>query len=449
MIATLLYEFLLYFLALFMLPKMAWSAYRYGKYHNAVMQRLGFGPPPYTNLSPQGSIWIHAVSVGEMKAAVPLIKELIRRFPTHPLVISNTTETGHQEALKNVPEASAHVYLPFDFYRSVSKALRAARPALVIFCETDFWWNFLRLSKQQGAVVALVNGKLSARSANRLNMFGRFGTFLFSWFDVGCVQNSIYLERFLRAGAPPERFFITGNLKFDQPIPPELSPPERALARQRLNIQKGAQVLLIVSTHDPEETAFLPILIDLWKEFPHLKVVLAPRHPERTSDVCSQLERALIPFSRYSQATGDQRPLLLVDQIGVLHQFYSIADIAVVGGSFFQGVGGHNILEPCSYALPVLFGPFMESQPELLAIAQEQHMGTQVTLSEIKNEICSLLHNPSECTKRGKRAKTSLAALSGSLAQTMQTLAPHLGVFRNPSVQECSNFSSNDDITVA
>jgi 3-deoxy-D-manno-octulosonic-acid transferase len=322
--------------------------------------------------------------------------------------------------------ADAHLYLPFDLTCLVRKAIQSARPSLILLSESDMWWNFLRLAKQGGAIIALVSGKISERSARRFHRFPWFSRSLFALFDCIGVQNSLYQDRFLQAGAKPSTLHITGNLKFDSPSPQPLEEGEKRRIQERLCIDDTTPLLLIASTHDPEEKSLFPILKELWCHFPLLKVILAPRHPERIPAICTLLKEAQIAYSLDSQQETLSCPLLLVDRIGVLHPYFSLAHIAVIGGSFFPGVGGHNVLEPCEYALPVLFGPFMSSQPDLPSLLLNSHAGLQIPIEQLAATLTCLLQSTTQRQQMGESGKRLSLSLKGSLQRTFDALQPHL-----------------------
>ena len=253
-----LYELSLWVIAFLALPKLLYNFFIHKKYRKSLWARLGFNNPLLQRVHPP-LIWIHAVSVGETKAVVTLARELKRQFTKCQIIISSITETGHAEAKRSFPFADHHIYLPFDFNLLIHRLLTQAPPDLVILCESDLWYNFLRLAKQKGACVALVNGKISERSTWRFNQIPFFSRRLFNLFDVLCLQNNLYKERFVKAGAPPDRLLVTGNLKLDEEYP-HLSVDESAQWRQRLGVSSRQLVLTIGSTHDSEEQILLRVL---------------------------------------------------------------------------------------------------------------------------------------------------------------------------------------------
>jgi 3-deoxy-D-manno-octulosonic-acid transferase len=422
------YEIALWVLALVALPKMLYAMVVHRKYKKSFLARLGLRYP----LIQKGDhplIWIHAVSVGETKAVVALARRIKTSYPHVKIVISSTTETGHQEAKKSLPFVDWHVYLPLDFSWIVNKIMKQAKPDLVILSETDFWYNFLSTVKASGAPIAIVNGKVSQRSLDRLQKVSFFSRRLFDLIDLFCVQNNVYKDRFLQLGISPSRLVVTGNIKFDDDYP-TLPVDEIQVWRNRLGIAAKQPVLTIGSTHNPEEKIFLNLLKQIWKEIPNLKVILVPRHPERFKEVANLLEKERVPFIRFSDITkrkGSER-LILMDAMGLLRMCYQLADLALVGGSYTPKIGGHNILEPSWYGLPVLFGPYMHAQPELVELMKEYRAGWQLGADGLQEKIIALMKDQEERVRVGQEGLRLIADLKGGTQRTLTALQPLLQV---------------------
>lgn len=425
-IRLIIYEIVLWIIALFAIPKTIYSFFVHKKYRQSLLPRFGFRNSNFKGHS-LPSIWIHAVSVGETKAVVSLARELKRLFPNNPLIISSVTETGHSEAKRSLPFADDHIYLPFDFSWVISRMVKKAAPGLVILCESDFWYNFLYYSKKNGAALAVVNGKISERSMRRFHLIPFFSKSLFGLFDVLCVQNNLYRARFIEAGAPLEKIVVTGNLKLDEDYP-QLSSEEVIEWRKKLGIQSNQIVLTIGSSHAPEEQFFIQILKGIWKQAPDLRVILVPRHPERFKEVGSLLEKERlfwINFSDINRRTGKEQ-VILMDAMGLLRMCYQLSDIAIVAGSFTDRVGGHNILEPCWYGKPVLFGPHMHTQLELVDLMAQYEAGKQVNHDQLQAALQGWVNNPDEAKEIGSNGLRLVKDLKGSTKKTMRALEPLL-----------------------
>lgn len=422
-----LYEIALLLLALVALPKMLYQLIVYKKYRKSFLVRFGYHFPKIIKKDGEVLIWVHAVSMGETKAVSNVVKELRKNYPNGKIVISSTTETGHAEGKRSIPGADYHVFLPFDFRFVVKPIIQRASPDLIVLCECDFWYNFLRFSKDVGAKIVLVNGKMSEKSMRRYKKVSFFSRLLMELFDVLCVQNELYYNRFIEAHAPANKLVITGNLKLDEDYP-KLSVDEINQWKERLGIKADQTLLTIGSTHNPEEQIIIEILEVIWKNQPQLKVILVPRHPERFKEVFSLLKQEGIPtinFTNIKAATGKEK-VILMDTMGMLRMCYQLADIALVGGSFTDKVGGHNILEPCWYGKPVLFGPHMRTQLELVDYILGAKAGVQVNQKELKELLKQWIENPSERAQVGERGVNLMANLKGSTKRTMASIEPLL-----------------------
>ncbi|KAF3362363.1 3-deoxy-D-manno-octulosonic acid transferase [Chlamydiales bacterium STE3] len=416
------YNFFLAILFLLFLPKMLYQCIFLGKYRKSFWGRLGRG---FDLISRQNKklIWIHAPSLGETKAVIALASIIKNHSTQSYLLITSTTETGHEEAKKSIPFADSYLYLPFDFSWIVRPIIRRLKPDLVLLCESDFWYNFLDEAKRIGTNVVLVNGKLSLKSLNRYLKFPLIAERLFSKVDVFCVQSNRYAERFKKLGIASDKIAVTGNIKLDTP---SSYLPEQEILRwkERLKIEKESLIVVAGSTHDPEEKLLLNAFSSLWQMFPNVKLFLVPRHPERFNEVASLLKNAQIPFVRLShinQCKGHEK-VIFFDSVGILKLCYQIGDIAIVGGSFTDKVGGHNILEPCYYSKPVIYGPYMHSQLDLVDAMREFKTGIQADSKEIRRVLTELLASSDKRIQIGSSGLELINAMQGASERTFQTI---------------------------
>lgn len=358
-------------------------------------------------------VWIHAVSFGETKAIAPLIKLLRQSHPQLKILLSSATETGHNEGKKTIPEANWHVYLPFDFAYIIKPIVKRVAPDLVVLTETDFWLNFQESAKESGAQIVVVNGKLSERSFNRLRKVPSFTKRLFGSIDHFFLQAKVYETRFNKLGIPTSKLSVTGNIKLDSS---QIAPQTSTLP-----------ILTLGSTHAPEEKMWIAALKEIWKSRPDLKVMLVPRHPERFEEVAKLLADSKVAFGRLSQGDSlETSSLLLIDAMGLLKKCYQQSMIAFVGGSFTEKVGGHNIIEPCFYGIPVIFGPEMHSQPDLLELVQSYHAGLQITPEEMVPTVLRLLSGPQERARLGGNGLKLIEDSKGALQTTFINLVPYI-----------------------
>ncbi|MCB1119224.1 MAG: 3-deoxy-D-manno-octulosonic acid transferase [Chlamydiia bacterium] len=385
---------------------------RLSKYRNIFRKRLA-RKPPFT--IPEGAypIWFHAVSVGETKAIIPLAKQLKATIPNAFIIVSTITETAQRET----HFADASCYLPFDLPWIITPFVRAISPRLVILSETDFWFQFLHSAKKMGAKLLLVNGKLSARSQRNFSRFSPFTNQLFALFDALYVQSVLYRDRFISLGIPSEKIMVTGNLKLDAPS----EPPSTAF-KEALALNSEDKILVIGSTHHPEEELILNELKNVWAEHPTLKVILVPRHPDRVPAVVSLLQNKNIPFQLFTDHQPFVTHVLLVDQMGHLKKCYQIATVAFVAGSYTARIGGHNIIEPMPYGTPVLFGPHMHTQPDFLALTKHYDAGLQVPLDQLAPTLNRLLTDPKERQRLADNGKRLVAASTGATTRTFDLL---------------------------
>lgn len=421
MIFSILYNVGLGLLALLALPRLLYQRIAYGKYRSSFPKRLAKAYPEIDKAG-RKLFWIHAVSVGETKAVAALAHMIKERHPEHILVISSITETGHAEAKRSLPFADYHLYLPLDFSWTVRSVLRKITPDVVILCETDFWYHFLQGCKSLGAKLYVVNGKMSARTAGRLKFLPWFVRRVWGLMDIFCVQAEVYRTRLLEVGVDSERVVVTGNIKFDAEYP-KMSPANLQRFRAEVGIGHGDPVLVVGSTHDPEEKRLIPIFERLWDYLPNLKVVLVPRHPERFDAVAALLKAQGIRFKRYSKPLAENHVrLVLVDAMGLLRQCFQLADLAIVAGSYTDRVGGHNILEPLWYGVPTLFGPHMYSQPELVQLVEQYGAGLQISLEELGDKLVELFDNSEKRHELGRRGLDLVANIQGATHRTAEVL---------------------------
>ncbi len=419
MIFTFFYDVVLLSIAVISLPYVLWKWWRYGKYRESLPERLGICLPAKQSKTEQLVIWFHAVSMGETRAVIPLYRKIKEHHPEAKIYFSSTTETGHAEAKRSFPDAAAHFFLPLDLSWTINRILHRLDPDLLILVESDFWYNLLHQTKQFGAKIALVNGKISHTSTKRYAWAQFFSQRIFSCFDLMLVQNEEYCKRFSQLRVPPEKLRITGNLKLST-APKLLSNIDRSFLLSELGLAEDDRIVVVGSTHDAEEEWVLSALSSLWNEIPQLRILIVPRHPERFEKVSEDLKKRNIDFFKYSeraQKTGTEK-VLLIDAMGMLNSLYQIGEVAIVGGSFVSHVGGHNIFEPIALNVPVLFGPHMKEQKELAEMVLSAGAGKQVAINALFQEVRTLLLDPVEYKKMQLAGATLKEQALGSIEKT-------------------------------
>lgn len=408
------YEIAIHLLALMALPFVLYQWVVNGKYRKSLFSRFGFRFPKIA-ASNRPLIWIHAVSFGETRAILPLIERL-KQNPSNPrILLTATTETGFEEGKKAAALVDYHAYLPLDFIEIMAPLMKRVKPSLIILSETDVWANFLRMAKKIRADVILVNGKISERSFRRLKCFPSLIRRLYGSIDHFYLQSKIYEERFLILEIAPEKITVTGNIKWDAPV--QKVP---LTFKEELGISEGDFVLTIGSTHAPEETILLKALLPLFSRYPKLKVILAPRHPERFEEVAKLIKSFSLPFSRLSKREKLlENRILLIDEMGSLKQCYGVSDLAFVGGSLTPKVGGHNIVEPSFYHVPTLFGPYLHNQPDMRDLVLRSGAGMEVRADELSSTFEMLMKRSDLLQQMGKRGEELVNSSRGALDLTM------------------------------
>jgi len=414
---VILYDGIQGILFLLFLPKLLWDRVVKGKFKQGLAPYLGFSlsrPPPRK----KPVFLICAVSVGETKAASSLFSQMKQEFPEASFYIASRTETGQEEARKSFVGADGYYLLPLDFSGAVSRFLEVVDPDVVLIVESDFWSNLFRQIKQRKALLVLVSGKISASSYYWFQKVPFFTQKLFSFFDALFVQNVLYQQRFLALGVPLSKISVTGNLKFDIPIPQV----DVGALRKKLGISLQDQVLIIASTHAPEEK----LIVEVLKKNclgSRRKILFVPRHPERFSEVRDLFIKESISFACYSELPQQgESQWILIDAMGVLASLYQIADVAVVGGSFVETLRGHNIFEPIQAGAVVFFGPYMSDQRDLVECVLTAQAGIQVSLEELFVQLRQVLDSPSLLASMQQKGVQLALQAQGSSLRTWEPI---------------------------
>lgn len=417
-----LYSILLALGFVLALPWFLWKGRTTGKYLRTFRERMG-RLPVYLNVDGDRSIWIHAVSVGEVLAARPLVPALRERFPRHRLFLSTTTMTGNAVAKKSVRGVDGLFYAPFDWPLPVRQALTTLNPSLLVLVETELWPNLIHEAHRRGTRVALVNGRISPRSFGRYRRLQRFLRAVLGEMDLFLMQGETHAQRIRAMGAPAERVRLTGNLKFDAVEPGR--PPER-LVRLLQGPDRDRPLWVAGSTVGGEEELVLRAYHRVRERVPDARLLIAPRHPERFAAVPPLVEAAGFRCLRRSaldpQAWRDGEVLLL-DSLGELAQVYALASVVFVGGSLVPS-GGHNILEPAVAGKAVVVGPHMENFQEIADQFRSEAAMVQVgSVDELAQEVAGLLLDEARRHGLGERARELVGRNRGAVQRTVDSLA--------------------------
>lgn len=423
------YSLLLTFGILLLLPRFLYQALIHGKYVHGFSERLGSIPVVSNSVRPV--IWLHCVSVGETQAARALVNELRVSFPESTLVISTTTLTGQrlaQDVFKG--QASRVFYFPFDWRWSVRRALSRIGPALVLIMETELWPNFLKECQHRNIRVAIVNGRISQRSFQRYNLVRVLLKRVLSSVDLALMQSESDAQRMRDLGMTASRIVVTGNLKFDSSE--MLGSTEITDDLQsRFNLSDDARVVVAASTHSPEEKVLLDSLQIIRTNFP-VRLILAPRHPERFQEVAKLIEAYGFSWARRTNSpsmSDTAAEVILLDTIGELPATYSLADVVFVGGSIVDR-GGHNLLEPAALGACIVTGAHthnFKAIAELLkkedAVAQLPHLEERDAATALSSVLSQLLQDPAARSAMGQRARQTVAANRGATARTIALIS--------------------------
>jgi 3-deoxy-D-manno-octulosonic-acid transferase len=388
-------------------------------------QRLGWYSIDSAILSKaQRPLWIHAASVGEVRSVRGFSEELRRRFPDRAIILSTLTHTGNLTARQN-PAIDRVIYLPVDLCWTVRRALAVFDPAVLIFIETEIWPNLLRQAHRKGLPTILLSGRVSEKGFNNYSRLVWFFKGVFRLLRACGMQSEIDRQRIIRLGAAPNRVSITGNLKHAAVLNDGVAEAGGASEHRR----PGSWIWVVGSSHRGEEEIVCAAFKTLKQRFPRLRMILAPRHPQRFAEVEKLLIDSGVSFEKKS-SIGPQREfqhdVLFLDTIGDLERFYADADLAFVGGSLVDA-GGHNLLEPARLRKPVLFGPYTSNVKLLARNLTQNGGGFEVRGAEdLAREITGLLTDPEKLRLAGEKAYEVAATDNTVLDQSINIVAAYL-----------------------
>ena len=404
------YKFLLYLLLPFTALKLLWRARKQAEYLQHWRERYGFYCTPIN----KPVIWLHCVSVGETRAATPLVKALLKKYPNHQILLTHTTPTGRATSEQLFGDNVQRVYLPYDVPFAVHGFLKHFKPVIGVLMETELWFNLIAACKQHNIPLLLVNARLSERSARGYAKLGKLARQGLQDLAEIAAQTQADAERFEQLGA--KQVSVAGNLKF------EVIPPVDAVMQgQQLRTLFGNNrpIFLAASTREGEEAIILNAVV----EIPNLLTVIVPRHPQRFSEVEALLQARGIQYQKRSslqQVVNNQTQVILGNTMGELFTYYASADICLVGGSLLP-YGGQNLIEAMRMGKPVLIGEHTYNFKEVsvLALAQEAALLVK-DAAKIRQTIENLLENPE---KQAEMGAAGLAICMASLGATEKTLS--------------------------
>ena len=425
------WSLVVYFLMPYALFNLVRRGVRYPAYWSRWPERFGYGAP----LEGGTSIWIHAVSVGEVRSAAQLVRALGQRYPAHRLMVTTGTPTGSEQVRELFADRVSHSYVPYDLPGAVRRFMDRVRPEFAIVAETELWPNLFGECGKRGIPLFLVNLRISPESMRRYNRVPVATNAMLANADLICAQSRKDARQLEDLGVTGRLIHVTGNLKFDAPVEESILAEG---ARLRRSWGHDRFVLIAASTHPGEERRILAAFGRLRAKFPQLLLVLVPRHPERFTGVARLCRRSGHKVVRRTEHTGDLARdvgIVVGDTMGELQKLYVASDIAFVGGSLVE-VGGHNILEACAVGVPVIFGPHMFQAEEVSALALERGAARQVTdIDSFTDTVSTYIEQPELLDTTAVAAKALVTDNRGALEQTLQLIDRALASFRRVAGQ--------------
>ncbi len=398
------------------------------KYRTSLLRRTGLASRDLKHrLARKPNIWIHAVSVGEFNLAATLIDELRPHCPDHQFVVSVVTLTGYEVAQKRLSHDDVLLFFPIEFRPVMDRMVRLVNPAIAIIVETEIWPNFVYSLDRLGAPLVMVNGRISDRSFSRYRLVKPFIRDVLVRFARFNMQTDHGAGRIIHLGAPPERVKVTGNIKFDSARVVDHPVPDEAL-RKELSLPAAAPVFLAAALEKPGRED--PVVIDVFEKlrarFPDAALIIVPRHPERGADIASLVSSRGYEPRRRSLMEGFDRPdkqVFIVDTVGELARFYTLARIVFVGKSLFQPGGGQNMIEPVGLGLPVIYGQHTANFSGIADVLAE-HGGARVVADEdgLASAVVELWDKPEKTGEMVRKGQSYIRSQQGATRANVETV---------------------------
>lgn len=417
-----IYTFVIYLLAPFVLLRLFWLGTKNSAYRLRWRERFGFVKWRKTD---EPVIWIHAVSVGEVNAASPIVNRLLEEYSDHSLLLTTVTPTGAITVEKHFGENVRHLYLPYDLPFAVNKFLNIVQPNILITMETEIWPNLYYACEQLDIPVLIINARLSQQSAKRYRLVSSLMQDTLSLVKLIAAQTRQDAERFIAFGASREKVFVTGNLKFDITIPQSITEQAQSLKRY---FSVNRPIWIAASTHEGEEKIVLDAHINIMKLHPDAILIIAPRHPERIDKIAAYCKSKSLNYVKRTKQKvfTEQHQVYLLDTLGELQLHYAASQVAFVGGSLVE-TGGQNMMEPASLGLPVISGPHTFNFTEITELLLEQNVLIRISNeSELTNEVSKLLNDANQRHHIGEIGRKVIESNRGNIDRLMQLIEPCL-----------------------
>jgi 3-deoxy-D-manno-octulosonic-acid transferase len=417
-----LYNIVLLVAVIMITPYFLYKIIFTGKYRKSYIQKLGGRQKQIlAGLKGRPRLWIHAVSVGEVTAAAPIVACLKKKRPEVEIIFSTSTETGREMAEKFVKEDVVFIYFPLDIPVIVRPIIDRAAPDLFVLVETEIWPNFLKTFKQRRVKTLMVNGRISPWSYRRYRRTAFFWKKVLSYLDFAGMISNVDAERIRNIGMDPAKTEVLGNAKYDG-LASKVSPVLQEEIIRRFNVREGEKFFVAGSTHPGEDEIIIRVYKKLAEKYPDFKLIIVPRHIERTNDIMNLLRQENLNdvISLANMNKGRQRKderIIIIDVIGELFKVYSLASIVFCGGSLVPK-GGQNILEAAAWGKVVFYGPSMDDFIQEKTLLEEAGCGITIrSEEELFQGIIQMLNNPEELVKRGKNGKSVILANIGASAR--------------------------------
>ncbi|MCK4401498.1 3-deoxy-D-manno-octulosonic acid transferase [bacterium] len=424
-----IYNTLLYFISIIAAPYFLCKLVFYKKHRMGLSQRFGKLPQSLIDTAQSGkSVWIHAVSVGEVAAAMPFIEEFRKMFPKYRIFLSTVTATGNQFA-KKIKNIDGLFFFPFDYLFAVKKVLEHISPNIFITFETEIWPNFLKSAQDMNIPCILINGRISPDSFKHYKKIKFFFKHILKNFSVFCMQTEQDKTRILELGAEKRKVRVTGNTKFDALVSKEENTDIKNKFIKIFCIEENDKVIIAGSTHKGEEKKVLDAFQYICQKASNVLLILAPRHPERFQEVTKLLKNKNISYilrSTLAKTKREKQQIIILDTIGELSKLYTIADVVFIGGSLVP-TGGHNVIEPASLGKPVVFGPYMYNFTESAKLLLEGKGAIQIPdEAGLADCLLKLILNPEYAKQMGDTAKRIVSEKKGASKRNLEIISRFL-----------------------
>ncbi len=417
-----LYTLVIYFLAPFVLLRLFLLGFKNPAYRTRWQERFGFIQKQKFN---KPVIWIHAVSVGEVNAATPIINRLLEQYSNYQLLVTTVTPTGAFTIKQHFGEDVSHLYLPYDLPFAVKQFIKNVKPTLLITMETEIWPNLYNVCQSFDISVLIINARLSEKSSKGYKLVSKLMKQTLKKVSLIAAQTKKDADRFISFGADKAKVVVSGNLKFDITIPHSITEQAESLKRY---FSVSRPIWIAASTQEGEEEIILKAHKSVLKKHPDAILILAPRHPERVSKVMALCDAADLKYVRRTEQRkfSPEFNVYILDTLGELQLHYAASQVAFVGGSLVK-TGGQNMMEPASLGLPVISGQYTFNFTEISELLSEQE--ALITVSndrELADEICDLLSDANRRHNIGEKGRKVIDLNKGNINGLMEVIKPYL-----------------------